>query len=44
MARSADPHDGFAVERAQLKFFGRDLQRPECVLAARGSIGSNAGR
>lgn len=28
-----NPLDGFAVERARIGYVGRDLQRPECILA-----------
>ncbi|VTU21071.1 Gluconolactonase [Variovorax sp. RA8] len=28
-----NPLDGFSVERAQIGYVGRDLQRPECILA-----------
>ncbi|MCX7892196.1 MAG: SMP-30/gluconolactonase/LRE family protein [Burkholderiales bacterium] len=33
--RPANPLDGFAVDRAAVDFVGRDLQRPECILAER---------
>ncbi len=33
--RPANPLDGFAVDRAAVGFVGRDLQRPECILAER---------
>ena len=29
----ANPLDGFAVDRAQIRTIGHDLQRPECILA-----------
>ena len=28
-----NPIDGFQVDRAEIKFIGKDLQRPECILA-----------
>jgi sugar lactone lactonase YvrE len=31
----ANPLDGFAVDRGAITFVGRDLQRPECILAER---------
>ena len=31
-----NPLDGFAVERARIGYVGRDLQRPECILAEPG--------
>lgn len=30
---SRNPLDGFAVDRASIRYIGRDLQRPECILA-----------
>lgn len=39
MARN--PIDGFTVARSQIRYLGRDLQRPECILAERdGSLWS----
>ncbi len=29
----ANPLDGFTVDRAAIQYIGRDLQRPECILA-----------
>ena len=29
----ANPIDGFTLDRATIKYIGRDLQRPECILA-----------
>jgi sugar lactone lactonase YvrE len=29
----ANPLDGFTVDRAAIRYIGRDLQRPECILA-----------
>ena len=29
----ANPLDGFVVDRASISYIGRDLQRPECILA-----------
>ena len=31
----ANPLQGFVVDRAQIRAIGRDLQRPECILAER---------
>jgi gluconolactonase len=33
--RARNPLTGWAVDRAQIKTIGRDLQRPECILAER---------
>ena len=33
MAKAGNPLDGFEVDRASIKNVGRDLQRPECILA-----------
>jgi len=33
MSAGANPLDGFAVDRAAIRYVGRDLQRPECILA-----------
>lgn len=33
MARPSNPIDGFSVDLRELRFVGRDLQRPECILA-----------
>ena len=42
---AANPIDGFAVSREQIRRAGRDLQRPECVLAERdGSLWTAAAR
>ncbi len=30
---SANPIDGFTVDRSRIRYVGRDLQRPECILA-----------
>jgi sugar lactone lactonase YvrE len=30
-----NPLDGFTVDRAQIRYLGQDLQRPECILAER---------
>ncbi len=30
-----NPLDGFAVDRSAIQYLGRDLQRPECILAER---------
>lgn len=30
-----NPLDGFSVDRAAIQYLGRDLQRPECILAER---------
>jgi sugar lactone lactonase YvrE len=30
-----NPLDGFMVDRAQIRYLGQDLQRPECILAER---------
>ncbi len=32
---TANPLDGFAVDRAAIRYIGTDLQRPECILAER---------
>jgi gluconolactonase len=32
---SPNPLDGFTVDRAQIRYRGQDLQRPECILAER---------
>jgi sugar lactone lactonase YvrE len=32
---SANPIDGFTVDRATIRYIGHDLQRPECILAER---------
>lgn len=32
---TANPLDGFTVDRAAIRTIGRDLQRPECILAER---------
>ena len=32
---TANPLDGFVVDRSQIEFIGQDLQRPECILAER---------
>jgi hypothetical protein len=32
---SPNPLDGFTVDRAAIRTIGRDLQRPECILAER---------
>lgn len=34
-ARAANPLKGFQVDPAAIRFVGRDLQRPECILAER---------
>ncbi len=31
----ANPIDGFVVDRAEIRYIGEDLQRPECILAER---------
>ena len=31
----SNPLDGFTVDRAQIRYVGQDLQRPECILAER---------
>ena len=36
MAIRSNPLDGFEVDRAAIRNIGRDLQRPECILAERG--------
>jgi sugar lactone lactonase YvrE len=33
MAKTPNPLAGFRVEKSALRFVGRDLQRPECILA-----------
>ncbi|MCL4797943.1 MAG: SMP-30/gluconolactonase/LRE family protein [Burkholderiales bacterium] len=33
MSAGANPLDGFTVDRAAIRYVGRDLQRPECILA-----------
>lgn len=35
MALRSNPLDGFTVDRAAIGFIGRELQRPECILAER---------
>lgn len=35
MPRPANPLDGFTLDRAAIGYVGRDLQRPECILAER---------
>ncbi|QHE83596.1 SMP-30/gluconolactonase/LRE family protein [Hydrogenophaga sp. BPS33] len=34
-APAPNPLDGFVVDRAAIRYAGRDLQRPECILAER---------
>jgi len=29
----SNPLDGFRIQRSDLQFIGKDLQRPECILA-----------
>jgi sugar lactone lactonase YvrE len=33
-----NPLDGFSIDPASLEFIGRDLQRPECILAERDGV------
>ena len=41
MMRASNPIDGFVVDRQAIGYVGRDLQRPECILAERdGSLWS----
>ncbi len=35
MTRPANPLDGFTVNRAEIRYIGDNLQRPECILAER---------
>ena len=35
MPSTPNPLHGFQVDRARIRTIGRDLQRPECVLAER---------
>lgn len=32
---ASNPLDGFSVDRAAIRYIGKDLQRPECILAER---------
>jgi sugar lactone lactonase YvrE len=34
----SNPLDGFRIQRSDLQFIGRDLQRPECILAEKNGI------
>ena len=39
---ASNPIDGFQVDHADIKFIGKDLQRPECILATPATSGRDA--